>query len=267
MVTAGVAPNTECGDNMIVLACYNVKGGVGKTSAAVNLAYLASQNGYRTLLWDLDPQGAATFYLRSEPSSALALETLLDKQRGIETLVRATDYPRLDVLPASLDYRHLDLTLAEFKKPTRRLAKLVTPIAAAYDVLFLDCAPSLSMTAENVFALADWVLVPMIPTTLSVRAYEQLVNYWRGENASRERLLPFFSMVDRRRQMHCTIVSEFAVTHPEVLRSYIPYTSLVERMGEHRSPLMAFAAASPGARAFAALWNNLCERIAIPPSH
>lgn len=250
---------------MIVCATYNIKGGVGKTAAAVNLAYLASTRGYRTLIWDLDPQGAATFYLRGETLDAPDLEGLLDRKRGIGGAVRATDHPGLDLLPASLAYRHLDVALTEFKNPTRRLGKLLAPLADRYDLAFLDCAPNLSLASENVFGLADWVLIPVIPTPLSVRAYAQLRAFWRDEPAILTRFLPFFSMVDRRRQLHCQLVSDFATAHPEVLRSFIPYASQVERMGEQRAPVGAFAPGSPAARAFVALWEALCGRISIAP--
>ena len=251
---------------MIVCATYNIKGGVGKTSAAVNLAHLASINGYRTLVWDLDPQGAASFYLRGEPLGNLELDHLLDRKSGIAGAIRATDYSRLDLLPATLAYRNLDVTLSEFKNPTKRLGKLLAPLADQYDFAFLDCAPNLSVASENVFALADWLLIPIIPTPLSIRAYEQLQAFWAADGATITKFLPFFSMVDRRRQLQCQLVTSFAQMHPEVLPSFIPYASQVERMGEHRAPLSAFAPASPGARAFVALWQAICLRIAIAPS-
>jgi len=250
---------------MIVCATYNIKGGVGKTAAAVNLAYLASTHGYRTLVWDLDPQGAASFYLRGEPLDSPELDDLLDRKRGIAIDIRATDYPALDLLPAALAYRNLDLALNEFKNPTRRLGKLLAPLADRYDLVFLDCAPNLSVASENVFGLADWLLIPVIPTPLSIRAYEQLQAFWQGIPAVGAKFLPFFSMVDRRRQLHCDLVTGFAQSHPEVLRSFVPYASQVERMGEQRAPVGAFAPASPAARAFLALWQALCARIAISP--
>lgn len=250
---------------MIVCATYNIKGGVGKTAAAVNLAHLASINGYRTLVWDLDPQGAASFYLRGEPLGQLELEDLLDRKRGITGAIRATDYQRLNLLPATLAYRNLDVALSEYKNPTKRLGRLLAPLSEQYDIAFLDCAPNLSVASENVFALADWVLIPIIPTPLSIRAYEQLRTFWAADAATSARFLPFFSMVDRRRQLQCELVTSFAQTHPEVLRSFIPYASQVERMGEHRAPLQAFAPGSPGARAFVALWQAICTRIAIAP--
>ncbi len=252
---------------MIVVATYNIKGGVGKTAAAVNLAYCASRAGHRTLLWDLDPQGAAGFYYRVERAASDDLERLLERKQGLREAIRGTDYPLLDLLPADLGQRNLDLALNDLKKPTKRLQKLLAPLADDYDLVFLDCAPHLSRVSENVFNAADWLLVPVIPTPLSVRAYRQLRDFGVAGGLAVEKLLPFFSMLDRRRQLHCELVTAFAAEHPEVLRSFIPYTSLVEKMGEQRAPVQAFAASSPGARAFAALWQALCARIGLAPGH
>lgn len=248
---------------MIVLATYNIKGGVGKTAAAVNLSWLASRAGLRTLVWDLDPQGAATFYFRIEAERTSDASRLLDKKRGLGAAIRSTDYPRLDLIPASLGLRHLDLELSEFKKPTERLQKLLAGLAPDYDVVFLDCAPNLSLVSENIFGMADWLVVPLIPTPLSLRAYTQLKSFCETEGLDASKLLPFFSMVDRRRQLHCELVQRFAAEHAELLRSFVPYTSLVERMGEERAPVGAFAAGSPGARAFEALWKACATRIGL----
>lgn len=248
---------------MIVLATYNIKGGVGKTAAAVNLAWLASRVGLRTLVWDLDPQGAATFYFRVEAERTNDASRLLDKKRGLADAIRSSDYPRLDLIPASLGLRHLDLELAEFKKPKARLQNLLGALEADYDIVFLDCAPNLSLVSENVFGMADWLLVPLIPTPLSLRAYVQLKEFCASDGLDAGKLLPFFSMVDRRRQLHCELVTRFAGEHPELLRSFVPYTSLVERMGEARAPVGVFAAGSPGARAFEALWTACAIRIGL----
>ena len=250
---------------MFVGATYNIKGGVGKTAAAVNLAHCASRAGYRTLLWDLDPQGAAGYYYRIERATSDDPARLIDKKRDLRETIRGTDYPLLDLLPADLGQRNLDLALNELKKPTKRLEKLLAPLAEDYDLAILDCAPHLSRVSENVFDVADWLLVPVIPTPLSVRAYRQLRDFAGAEGLALDKLLPFFSMVDRRRQLHCELVSAFAAEHPEVLRSFIPYTSLIEKMGEQRAPILAFAASSPGARAFVALWQALCARIGLAP--
>lgn len=248
---------------MNVLATYNIKGGVGKTAAAVNLSYAASLAGYRTLVWDLDPQGAATFYFRVEPGQVDKDRLLAHKKHGLHDAVRATDFANLELIPADLSFRNLDIELSDGKKPTKRLTKLLEPLADDYDLVFLDCAPNLSVVSENVFNVADWLLVPLIPTPLSLRAYAQLKGFCCTHGFDTGKLLPFFSMVDRRRQLHCELITSFASEHSEVLRSFIPYTSQVERMGEQRAPVQSFAASSPGARAFASLWQALAGRIGL----
>jgi cellulose biosynthesis protein BcsQ len=250
---------------MKVFAVYNIKGGVGKTAAAVNLSFLASTKGYPTLIWDLDAQGAATFYFRVKAKIKGGSERLLHKKRGLAGAIRETDYSNLDLVPADFSLRNLDLDLHDHRKSTQRLRKLLKTVRDDYELVFLDCAPSLSVVSENVFNMADWLLVPLIPTHLSLRAYEQLLSYRHKNKAAGARLLPFFSMVDKRKRLHRDLVNGFAGDHPELLRSYIPYASDIERMGEYRSPVHAFAPQTAGARAFSALWHSICQRTIMDP--
>lgn len=248
---------------MTIVATFNLKGGVGKTATAVNLAWLAAHGGQRTLLWDLDAQGAASFYLRVRPRLEGGAAALLADKHGLGRAILVTEHPGLDLIPADFSYRNLDLELTEYRKGDRRLGRLLRAVADDYAWVFLDCAPSLSRLAENVLNMADVLLVPIIPTHLSLRAYEQLCAF-HAEQGGRARLLPFFSMVDRRKSLHRELIVEFARSHPELLRSFVPYAADVERMGEHRAPVNAYADTSPGGRAFRALWAALNERLGAP---
>ena len=97
----------------------------------------------------------------------------------------------------------MDLVLGDAdKKPTRKLAQLLKPLAAEYDHVFLDCPPSISLVSENVVHAADVLLVPLIPTTLSVRTLDQLTEFVAGFDGRRPQVLAFFSMVDRRKKLH-----------------------------------------------------------------
>ena len=244
-----------------MIAVYNSKGGVGKTAAAVNLAWLAAAEGRRTLLWDLDAQGAASYYLRVQPRLPGGGAELLEDRRNLARAIRATDFERLDLVPADFSYRNLDLELSDYKKSGRRLRKLLRTVEDDYDLVLLDCAPSMSVVSENVFNMSDVLLVPLIPTHLSLRAYEQLRDFRMRLPEAHAELIPFFSMVDRRKRLHRELIVTFAREHPEVLRSYVPYASQVEQMGEHRAPVHVFADASPGGRAFRALWRALVARL------
>jgi cellulose biosynthesis protein BcsQ len=239
-----------------VLATYNIKGGVGKTSAAANLAYLAARDGARTLLWDLDPQGASTFLFRIKPRVKGGGRKLVRGKSDVEDLIKGTDHERLDLLPADFSYRHMDLALDRTKKPTRRLARVLAPLADEYEYIFLDCPPSISLVSESVFEAADALLVPLVPATLSSRTFDQL----REVVAGGPQVLAFFSMVDRRKRLHLDVMEQLA-EHSEVLSTVIPAAADVERMGLHRTVIRDFAPSSRAAKAYEALWVEVRSRV------
>jgi len=242
---------------MKILATYNIKGGVGKTAAAINLAWLAAQEGARTLVWDLDPQGASTFYFRVKPKIKGGGERLVEGRRDLGDAIKGTDFPGLDLLPADFSYRNMDIVLDGAKKPTKRLKKLLMPLAEEYDYIFLDCPPSISLVSEAVFEAAEVLLVPIIPTPLSIRTLEQLLKFERKNQLEKLKILPFFSMVDNRKGLHRQIVADLPGQYPEVLQTQIPYASEVEQMGIRLQPLGAYAANGRAARAFGSLWQEI----------
>jgi cellulose biosynthesis protein BcsQ len=243
-----------------VVAAYNIKGGVGKTSVSVNLAWLAAAGGARVLLWDLDPQGAATYLLRIRPKVKGGGSRLVQGKSDPAALLKGTDHERLDLLPADFSYRNMDLALDETKRPTRRLARVLAPLADDYDYVFLDCPPAISLASESVFGAADVLLVPLIPSPLSLRTYEQLCRFVADEVPEPPRILAFLSMTDGRRRLHKEVIEELA-GDDGVLRTAIPYASDVERMGVQRRVLADFAPHGRAGRAYAQLWEELRERI------
>jgi chromosome partitioning protein len=240
-----------------VLATYNIKGGVGKTSAAVNLAYLAAREGARALLWDLDPQGASTYLFRVKPKVKGGGRKLVRGKSDVEALIKGTDHERLDLLPADFSYRHMDLALDATKRPTRRLARVLKPLDGDYDYVFLDCPPSISLVSESVFEAADALLVPLIPATLSSRTYEQLEELVAGG----PQVLAFFSMVDGRKKLHREVMERLIEEHDTVLDAFIPAAADVERMGLRRTVIAEYAPRSRAAQAYEALWSEVRERL------
>ena len=241
----------------VVLATYNIKGGVGKTSAAVNLAYLAARGGATTLLWDLDPQGASTYLLRVKPKVKGGGERLVRGKSDASARIKGTDYDRLDLLPADFSYRHMDLHLDATKRPTRRLGRVLSPLEPEYDYVFLDCPPSISLVSESVFEAADALLIPLLPATLSARTLDY-IDQVAGDGVQR---LPFFSMVDSRKRMHRDVMEAFTAERPEMLRTVVPLAADVERMGMTRAPLEEFAPRGRAAEAFRDLWAEVTERL------
>jgi cellulose biosynthesis protein BcsQ len=236
-------------------ATYNIKGGVGKTTAAVNLAYLSAADGERTLLWDLDPQGAASFLFRIKPRVKGGGKALIRGTRSLDGAVKGTDFDALDLLPADFTHRNMDLLL-DSSSPAR-IAELLEPLAAEYDVVFLDCPPSISLVSENVMRAADVLLVPLIPTTLSVRTLDQLTGFVSRLDGRRPRVQAFFSMADRRKRLHQEIIKDLSAERTVVARTVIPSLSLIERMSAERAPVTVFAPRSQAARAYRSLWSEL----------
>ena len=245
---------------MKILASYNIKGGVGKTATAVNIAHLAARDGLRVLLWDLDPQAATSFLLRVRPRVKGGGAALIKGSRELDAAIKGTDFERLDLLPADFTYRNLDLILDTTKKPTQRLARLLRPLAAEYDLVVLDCPPGISLLSESVLHAADVLLVPLIPTTLSVRTLDQLSEFISGFNGHRPKVLAFCSMIDRRKRLHREIAEQLPAERPDVAQTVIPALSLIERMSVERAPVTAFAPRSTAARQYAALWAELAQR-------
>ncbi len=247
---------------MKVIAAYNIKGGVGKTAAAVNLAYLSALEGARTLIWDLDPQAAATYYLGQRAGVKSGAKKLVFGDAELSDIVTETRYANLDIIPADFRNRKLDVFLDRRKKrPHRAVDRLLAPLAADYDCVILDCPPGINLLSESIFYASDVLLVPIIPTTLSVRAFDLLTKYVQEEQKKdRVRDLTiagFFSMVDRRKQLHTSFVEILPDERSGVLRCAIPSATEVERMGVNRAPVHAFAPTSRAATAYEDLWHEV----------
>ncbi len=249
---------------MRVIAVWSIKGGVGKTTTAAALAALAAADGQRTLLWDLDPQGAVSHWFRVAPRGRSAPRRLVKRATPLAGLARGSDLPNLDLVPSDLSHRAFEAELARRAHPRRRLALKLAPLADVYDWVFLDCAPSVTLVSEAVLAAADAVLVPVVPSSLSLRTLEQMHRLRSEAGAEDVPLLPFLAMVDRRRRLHRDNVEALAGTG-EFLEPVIPMASAVERAAESLTPVTLAAPGSAAAAAYSALWGELRQRLNSRP--
>ena len=246
---------------MPTLAIYHTKGGVGKTATAVNLAYLAAQSGAHTLLCDLDPQSSATFYYRVKPKLTSKAKAFIKGGKHIEGNIKGTDYEHLDLLPGSLSHRHLALALAQVKRSKQRLREVLEPLQGAYAYIILDCPPTLTLVAENILLAADYILVPMVPSTLSLRAYQQLCAFCTKKHYDQRKILAFFSMVEKGKKLHRDIMDHMCKECSGLLHHTIPYVTEIEKMGLTRAPVPASSPNSPAARAYRRLWHEVQDRV------
>ena len=241
---------------MAVIAVYNIKGGVGKTATSVNLAYLSADAGNKTLLCDMDPQGSASYYFRIKAPKKFNADKLLKGGKGIAKNIRGSDYPNLDLLPADFTYRNLDLALDDFKKSTQRINKIISPLVGEYDTIFLDCPPNITLLSENIFNAADILLIPFIPTTLSLLSFQQLLTFFKKTGIDKKKLYVFFSMVEKRKRMHLDMMARFR-GRKRVLKQVIPFLADVEKMGIYRKPVPEIAPNSPASRSYRLLWREV----------
>lgn len=247
---------------MTTLAIYNNKGGVGKTTTAVNLAYLGAQDGLNSLICDLDPQSSSTYYFRVKPKLRKKAREF-GRRRSIARSIKGTDFENLDLLPADLTHRNLDIAFHTSKRSKYRLRSALRPFRKEYRLIFIDTPPTLNIVAENVFTAADYLLVPLIPTTLSIRAFGQLLDFLDGYGFRRKRVFAFFSIVDRRKRMHLDLMTEASDKFTEVLKTAIPDLALIEKMGIERRPVPDYAPSSAAAQAYRRLWSEVRGKMRV----
>jgi cellulose biosynthesis protein BcsQ len=242
---------------MRTVAFYSPKGGVGKTASAVNIAYLANADNYSTLLWDLDPQGAASFYLSgASRTKGKKISKLLDGRLPIADFVEENVYPNLDLLPSHPSFRNFDIKLEDDER-NNPLKTILAPLSEDTSLVVLDCPPGQSRLTEHVLKVADLIYVPLVPTWLSLNSWYQFRDLVKDKKLGLKKLRPFFTLVDRRKKLHRELTEKSAELFDRPSKAIIPYSSAVERMGEEGLPLEVLSPRSQPAASYRQLWKEM----------
>lgn len=237
---------------MRILAFAAVKGGVGKTTAAVNVAAAAARSGVPTVVWDLDPQAAACHLLNVEGVKGAPPRRGWLRRRGHHP-TSPTALSHLSVIPA-------DTTLLDGS--TVSSAREFGRVADEFDIAVLDLPAGVDSGVEAAVRAGADIVVPIVPSMLSVRAYEQFGRFvadLRDTSSVSDsvRVRGFVSMADPTLKRHADFVDELRSSHPEVLKTWIPQTVEIERACEQRRPVAEAFPKGRSAVAFKELWGEL----------
>ena len=249
---------------MNIIACYSLKGGVGKTTTAINLAYLSAQEGNPTLLWDLDLQGSASLILSTAPLYQKSHKVLTQKKNKLNKQIQTTPFQKLDLLPADFSLHKITKKLYQEEKSDVSIAPLVKRLRKKYQTLIIDCPSGFDPLTQKIYNITDVVLTPVIPSPLSFETLDTLKKQLKKDRKDDNLLLfPFFSMVDRRRKLHKSVLSLHQNGKRGFLNTTIPYSSKAEQMVVNHAPLPSFDSHSQATKGYKSLWNEIKENIGM----
>lgn len=247
---------------MGIVAVYSAKGGVGKTTIAVDLAWRMARAGLSTVLWDLDPQGGSAFLLGEDQPVLPRAASLFQREGSPRRQVRPTRWDNLSLLQADDSLRALPLQLARLGR-RNRLASLGRELLNDHQRLVLDCPPHQNEVSDQIITAADLIVLPLPPSPLAARALDLLVRDIARIDRRHAPILPLISMYDARRKAHREVREGAMARFP-----VIPQSSQIEQGAFRREPVGVFAGGSAAGQALAAVWRSvedkLAERRAVP---
>ena len=252
-----------------VIAVANQKGGVGKTTTAVNVAACVAAVGRRALLFDLDPQANATSGLGLEKIEGASAYRVLLGEGGLLDKIQDTAFERLAIIPSEVDLCGVDIELARAENHLHQVARALKPVVESgrFDVVFVDCPPSLGILTLNAFAAADGVLVPLQCEYYALEGISMINRIMtqlhdNGVNPKLQLLGVVMTMFDGRTNLSQQVVSEVRQHFPDkVFETLIPRSTRLAEAPSFGKPIIYYDKSSSGAAAYQLLAQELLARL------
>ena len=251
---------------MITIAIANQKGGVGKTTTAINIATAMAATGWKTLLIDLDPQGNAStgMGVGSDDRGSSSYDLLVE-DATLEECIQPTGIPGLDIVPATVDLSGAEIELVSVDDRTGRLTKALSD-HKGHEIAFIDCPPSLGLLTLNALGAADTLLVPLQCEFFALEGLSQLL---QTVERVQQRFNPdlgiigvVLTMFDRRNRLTDQVADDVrSCLGPLVFESVIPRNVRLSEAPSHGLPALVYDHNCPGSRAYIALARELIGRL------
>lgn len=250
-----------------VIAVTNQKGGVGKTTTAINVAYYLAKAGKKTLLVDFDPQGNATSGLGVDKQSLeVTVGDLVVDSVTFEQVVRQTEFKNLWLLPALPTLANTEVELAQAEHRFTRLKRSLQAYLDSYDIVIIDCPPSLSLLTVNALIAAHYVLLPVQAEFYALEGLGQLLETMKlirkNLNPTLDLIGVLPTMVDGRTSLSGQVLAEITKHFPaKVFATVIPRNVRLAEAPSHGAPIGVYDRFSKGARAYKAVTKEVIERV------